>query len=245
MELLIDNREKIKDALTHPEFNTLCANLVLGDYLYRINGVDAIIIERKTMEDYAASIKDGRLREQKARLLANYSRNQIIYLVEGNISVNNQSFAYNKVAKETIVSSMVNTMLRDGISVFRTCDVAETVYFIQTLYKKLQKQGTGFMKKAYSYEDTLVKATNKKKNKNITKRICQKMMFTTIPNISLVTANRLLAHFGSIQQCLEVLSKLKDTDRLAYLQNISVAEGVKFRKISKTSCQNILVYLLD
>lgn len=245
MELLIDNREKIKDSFKHPELNIIYTNLILGDYLYRIDGADAIIIERKTIEDYAASIKDGRLREQKARLLSNYSKSQIIYLVEGDISLNNNSFAYNKVSKETLISSIVNTMLRDGINVFHTCDIAETVFFIQTLYKKLRKQGTSFMKKSYSHEDTIIKATNKKKNKNITRTICQKMIFTTIPNISLVTANRLLSHFGSIQKCLETLSKLEADKRIEYLQNINMVGGAKFRKISKTGCQNILVYLLD
>ena len=82
-------------------------------------------------------------------------------------------------------------------------------------------------------------------NKNITKTNCQKMMFNSIPNISLVSANRLLNHFGTIQKCIQELNAINRDDRLTYLQNIPVLEGIKFRKISKKSCQCILDFLID
>lgn len=147
MELLIDNRESIKELIPDPELNTKFVNLNLGDYLYKLNGEDILIIERKTIEDYANSIKDGRYREQKARLLSNYNKNQIIYLIEGDIMENNNSFRYNKVSKDTIISSMINTMMRDGLNVFRTKNDIETVFILQKIYKKFEKQGKSFLKK--------------------------------------------------------------------------------------------------
>lgn len=245
MELLIDNRESIKELFLQPGLNIRFANLLLGDYIFKHNEQESIIIERKTIEDYANSIRDGRHREQKSRLLSNYSNHQIIYLVEGNITKDNQSFLYNKVSKETIVSSIVNTMLRDNISVFHTKDISETIFFIHTLYKKLKKQGSSFMNITYSHEDALIQTNHKKKNKNLTKNTCQKMMFNTIPNISLITANRLLNHFGTIQKCISELILIDIDSRLVYLQNIPAIEGSKFRKISKKSCQNILDFLID
>ena len=241
MKLLIDNRESIKELFIDSEINIIFDNLLLGDYIFNHDDQDIIIIERKTIEDYANSIRDGRHREQKARLLSNYSKHKIIYLVEGNISKNNQSYFYNKVSKETIISSMVNTMLRDNIYVFHTKDIGETVFFIKTLYNKLLKQGSGFLKKTYSHEDSLIQTAHKK----ITKSTCQKMMFNSIPNISLVSANRLINHFGSIQKCIYHLNTIKKDGRLIYLQNIPSLEGIKFRKISKKSCQCILDFLID
>jgi len=245
MELLIDNRESIKELFTAPGINTQFTNLLLGDYILKYKEQEVIIIERKTTEDYANSIRDGRHREQKARLLSNYAKHQIIYLVEGNISQENHSFRYNKVSKETLISSIVNTMLRDDINVFHTKDIRETVFFVQTLYKKINKQGTDFMKKSYSHEDALIQSVHKKKNKNITKKMCQKMMFNTIPNISLITAERLLNQFGSIQKCIYDMTNIETDKRLSHLQNIPSIEGKKFRKISKKSCQNILDFLID
>ena len=247
MELLIDNRESIKERVQTEtlDINITFANLSLGDYLFKLKDEDIVVIERKTIADYAASIKDGRHREQKARLLSNFSINKIIYLVEGDISKNNTSYNYNKVSRETIISSMVNTMLRDNINVFHTKDTAETILFLQILYKKIAKQGKGFLKKTYSYQDTLIKTVTVKKNKNISKVICQTMMFNNIPCVSLVTAKRLLNYFKTIKKCIKVLSDLNEDERLECLQNIPVEEGKKFRKISKKSCQNILDFLLD
>ena len=245
MELLIDNRESIKELFTDSEINISFTNLLLGDYIIKYKEEEVIIIERKTTEDYANSIRDGRHREQKGRLLSNYAKHQIIYLVEGNISKENPSFHYNKVTKETLISSIVNTMLRDDINVFHTKDIKETVFFVQTLYKKIKKQGIDFMNKSYSHEDAMIQSVHKKKNKNITKKMCQKMMFNTIPNISLITAERLLNQFGSIQKCISDITNIQTDNRLSYLQNIPSIEGKKFRKISKKSCQNILDFLID
>ena len=247
MELLIDNRESIKERLESEkqDMNITFENLSLGDYLFKLNGEDIIVIERKTIADYAASIRDGRHREQKARLLSNFAIHKIIYLVEGDITKNNSSYKYNKVSNETIVSSIVNTMLRDNIHVFHTKDTNETIFFLQTLYKKIAKQGKGFMKKTYSYEDTLCQTAVVKKNKNISKSVCHLMMFNNIPDVSLVTAKRLLNHFKTMAGCIGVLSELDENERLEFLRSIPVSEGKKFRKLSKKSCNNILDFLLD
>ena len=73
MELIIDNRETIKDYFQDKDYVKI-KNLDIGDYIFKYDDKDILIIERKTIEDYAASIKDGRHREQKQRLLSNYQR---------------------------------------------------------------------------------------------------------------------------------------------------------------------------
>ena len=178
-------------------------------------------------------------------MLANFPIHKIIYLVEGDITKNNSSYKYNRVSKETIVSSIVNTMLRDNIHVFHTKDINETIFFLQTLYRKIAKQGKGFMKKNYSYEDTLCQTEVVKKNKNISKSVCQLMMFNNIPDISLVTAKRLLNHFKTVEGCIRIVGDVNESERLEFLRNIPTIGDKKFRKLSKKSCQNILDFLLD
>jgi len=105
-KLIIDQREnKIKNLLEEDE-NIEYTNLDLGDFVFKIKDEIVLIIERKTVEDLAASIKDGRYREQKSRLLANFSKHQILYIIEGNVTKNNKSFRFNKVNKYTIYSSI-------------------------------------------------------------------------------------------------------------------------------------------
>lgn len=78
MELLIDNRESIKHNF-NSELNIHFKNLDLGDYILKYKEKVIFIIERKTIEDYTASIKDGRYREQKLRLINNYTKKHFIF----------------------------------------------------------------------------------------------------------------------------------------------------------------------
>ena len=67
MELIIDNREKID--INTCNINVTYSNLEIGDYIISKDSTIYFIIERKTIQDYANSIRDGRYREQKQRLL--------------------------------------------------------------------------------------------------------------------------------------------------------------------------------
>ncbi len=102
-------------------------HLPLGDIMIENNGVTALV-ERKRTDDFAASITDGRWREQKARLVE--SGCVIIYIIEG--SLHGQS----KPAT-TLSSAMWNTMLRDNISVLQTRGVEDTSFHLQVLAKKI------------------------------------------------------------------------------------------------------------
>ena len=104
MKLYIDNREPkaIIDALefinnsSKNKITIELANLDLGDFvLYdEKNEQNIIIIERKSLTDLEASIKDGRYNEQSYRLSQNTLANHnIYYLIEGSIiNYKNKSF---------------------------------------------------------------------------------------------------------------------------------------------------------
>ena len=77
MELIVDNRESIKTYFTEKNYSWVkYQNLLIGDYIFKHNDELITIIERKTIEDFAASINDGRYREQKERLIAKYDKNK-------------------------------------------------------------------------------------------------------------------------------------------------------------------------
>ena len=89
IKLLIDYREKsIIDYFSkNKPDNSEIKNLDIGDFIFKINGIETIIIERKTMCDLASSITDKRLKEQKYRILnSNFSLQNIIYIIEGKYS---------------------------------------------------------------------------------------------------------------------------------------------------------------
>ena len=77
MKLVIDNREKklidicnnlVKSEKTFEGIEIVLKNLELGDIIIEDDeGVELLLVERKTFDDLVASIKDGRYSEQGFR----------------------------------------------------------------------------------------------------------------------------------------------------------------------------------
>ena len=95
-------------------------NLPIGDIIiYTDEGEEIAIIERKTLQDLAASIRDGRYNEQSYRLnnckLHNHA---IYYLIEGDINRFRPSrYGKNPVTKKALMSAMTSiSFLKDFLS---------------------------------------------------------------------------------------------------------------------------------
>ena len=89
--------------------------LPLGDIILNDGEKDLLIIERKSLSDLAASIKDGRYEEQSYRLngLPLHNHN-IVYLIEGDLGKFN-SFK-ERIDKQTIYSAMFSINYFKGLS---------------------------------------------------------------------------------------------------------------------------------
>ena len=139
--ITIDNREGkiITELETNPLFSYNKANLDIGDFRIVLDKTQ-ILIERKTVDDLIASIKDGRYKEQKYRLMNEHRNNvKVIYLIEGDI------WKTKKFKPDTLFSVIVNTMIRDNIFVYISKDVAHTILFIHKIYKQLDKNKESFI----------------------------------------------------------------------------------------------------
>ena len=140
MNIKLDNREKglIKELTNCNNCNIVVEQLPLGDIIIEKNNEELIIIERKTLNDLVASIKDGRYKEQALRLSnMNISNHNIIYLIEGNL---NYFTPPKNMNKETLYSTFVSLMYFQGFSVFRTNNIEESAKFIINLTNKIGKE---------------------------------------------------------------------------------------------------------
>ena len=96
------------------------------------------IFERKSISDMISSIKDGRYKEQKARLqsmVLNRKTHKIFYLLEGDTQ------ALSEKEKKLIYGSWISTQFRDGIEIIRTINTLETIHFLCRLLDRLNKNG--------------------------------------------------------------------------------------------------------
>lgn len=246
MEFIIDNRETLKDYYKEKKLAYIkYENLDLGDYIFKSNQEIILVIERKTIEDLAASIKDGRHREQKKRLLDNYPKEKILYLIEGDLTKNNKSCLYNKVNKYTVYSSIINTLLRDDLKVFNTKTSQETIDFFTNLCKKIEK-GTDFLKNNTNYKDELSKNINIKKKENITPELVYRTQLSIIPNISLKTADVIIAKFPTFKILINKLENLESVARITLIKNLKYETGKgKFRKLGIKIGENIEKFLFN
>ena len=101
-----------------------------------------IIIERKTVCDMIASIKDGRYKEQKMRLVSFMkeipTKRRIAYILEGDPYAPASTFC-SENDKNTILGFLVSSNLRDGIPVFHSKDRYSTQKIIEKLSTRLMK----------------------------------------------------------------------------------------------------------
>jgi ERCC4-type nuclease len=128
--------------------------LPVGDVLIESSdGTQQVLLERKMLADLKSSIRDGRYRDQKARMQAwSSEESQEIsrisgYIVEiqhhrqGPIRVNSIPLSsarlFGPLADSSIIGGIVNTSLRDGMPVFCVQDVTETAYLITDIQKRL------------------------------------------------------------------------------------------------------------
>ena len=165
MLLKLDIREKrliqlINTSNTTYNFTIKTENLALGDIIICDDDeTELLLIERKSLADLAASIKDGRYSEQSYRLNSYSLHNHnIIYLIEGNLSMfgSNYHSNYNRnqrINKKSLQSSILTLLYYKGFSVLRTMSIEETSEMILQMCDKISREKT--KKKAfYSLQDS-------------------------------------------------------------------------------------------
>jgi ERCC4-type nuclease len=138
--------------------------LPLGDIIITTdqNGVqiDNIIVERKSLSDLAASIKDGRYDEQSYRLNGlPHNNHNIVYLIEGDLAKFN-SFK-ERIDKQTIYSAMFSINYYKGFSLMRSTSMDETAFIVCNMAYKI---GKDMNKKPYFSENVTNSTTNANSN---------------------------------------------------------------------------------
>jgi ERCC4-type nuclease len=149
-----------------PKFSAIklvSETLPLGDIIINDGTDDCIIIERKTLSDLSASIKDGRYEEQSYRLNGiQHHNHNIVYLIEGDMQRFN-SFK-ERIDKQTIYSAMFSINYFKGFSVMRSNTIDETATMVcNMVYKVVSGLKAG--KKGY-YSNSLKNVKEKETNKD-------------------------------------------------------------------------------
>lgn len=207
IRILIDDRERNAGLLAvlreMEELEIECTRLDVGDF--QVN--DAVLIERKTAKDFAASLIDGRLFSQASRLVQSPLRPA--YIIEGTAD----EWKSLKVKRPAIQGALISLMLIFDIPVLRSNDPAETAHLVYyTGQQLIRAQGDGCVP---------IRRIKAKRRSTRKRHVLQ-----SLPGIGPDRANRLLDHFGSVRACLAA-----NAEELATIPGIGLTTA---RKIVET-----------
>ena len=140
----VKGKEKKKERGIIENIKIKVENLKLGDIIISDAGENELLLfERKSLNDLASSIKDGRYVEQSFRLdgYESVPNHNIVYIIEGDLTKWKENANYNgRVNKKTLLSSMCSMLYYKGFSVIRTMNMTETCELILNWADKLQRE---------------------------------------------------------------------------------------------------------
>ena len=124
---IIDDREHAvhSELVAHyPEMALSRTRLVTGDVHIVHDARVVLVIERKTRADLRASLIDGRFHSQRARMVGEYGRERVAYVIEGGTDWS-----------EPEAGAEVGILLRDRIPVFWSSGPRDTAALVSRLTK--------------------------------------------------------------------------------------------------------------
>jgi crossover junction endonuclease MUS81 len=238
IELVIDNREQELIKKIDNSHSILIEQLEIGDILFRKNGETILVIERKTVDDLKSSICDGRFREQKSRLIGSTPIKRIMYLIEGSLD-KPLSTKISGVPVSTLIGSIINIQLRDGIKVHKTNSINESFSFILKLHEKLEKDLDLFFHEEEQQITDVTYATNLKKSKkaNMTPKVWFITQLCLIPQVTEKIAIIIVEKYQSIHNLLKEYEQTIENKREKLLSDLtfSLSNGKERRIGEKVS----------
>jgi ERCC4-type nuclease len=215
---------------------------------------DYIVFERKSLADLAASIRDGRYKEQSLRLQAfpNVSNHNVVYIIEGDFARYNDRFS--KIGKGALQSAMCSLNYYKGFSVVRTTSVVETYDIIHSYANKLaaspapyghyhchhdvggpaQSEEGGAQLGTVGYCSVL--KVKQVKCENITPQNIGEIMLCNIPGVSTKTAAVIMKRYPTMRALMDALKESSEC-----LDDIRLETQ---RKLSKQCIHNIYNFLM-
>jgi len=186
IHIIGDDRERkseVIDSLAGFENVNVCIRrLSIGDYQVD----NRLIIERKTLKDFAVSIIDGRLFKQMIRMTN--STPMGVLILEGTI---NDTVDLG-VPREAMQGALITVSIILGIPVLRSKDASETVKLIVYCARQITSMAKGGVyRNGYRPKD---------------KRKKQLFILQGLPGVGLERANRLLDTFGSVEAVISASS---------------------------------------
>jgi DNA excision repair protein ERCC-4 len=183
--------------------------LAVGDYLVN----SRFVFERKTLIDFAASIKDGRLFPQMTRLSNTKEKPVLILEGTGRMASNIG------VRREAVQGAIISISLYLGIPILRSISPEETArLMVYAARQNIRSHQLGYQRNQYRPQG---------------KRKRQLYILQGLPGIGRSKAARLLDHFNSVEEVMSATC-----EELEAVEGIGRHAAKKIRYTVKESLSN-------
>ncbi len=177
-EIYVDTREFRSDVVKHlsENYRIVSRQLEIGDYVIS----DRIVVERKSVDDFLESLKDGRLFSQLVEMKRNYPIPVLV--IEG------ESLFIRGFHENSIYGALASIIADYNVPIIFTKNARETAKFIDSL---MRRELSGRREVAL-----------RKEKRVMTDEERQRYIVESLPNVSAKLSQRLLEHFGSVRDVI-------------------------------------------
>lgn len=191
---------------------------------------NGIMIERKSVADFEASILDGRYREQRSRLMtyATERKAHVAYIIEGELD----RLGPRRLTKQALLKHMTRLALRYHIAVFQTASVKETAELCAILKDQITSDPTTFEQPATM---TYIETRGKTREENSDD---PKVFLATVLQACRGVSSAGAQAIAAVYPSLDALMKASQED----FQNIKVGIGAakKFGQVKAARLYSLL-----
>jgi crossover junction endonuclease MUS81 len=240
-------------------------NLAVGDIIIRYHEYE-FILERKTIADLLSSIKDGRYKEQKIRLVSymkeKMSHRRIAYILEGDVFAESSIF-YSESDKNTVLGFLVSSNMRDNIPIFHAKDRHSTKSILEKLTYRLMKDTKDFFPKAIQngggsassasseiqhppiLDEPYTATIKMKKKENLNSSSWWLLSLTQIPGVSHSMAEMIIITYPTIESLISQYQNpdIPLTNKEMLLADIRISPSDTARKLGKVVSTRIYQFI--
>ena len=242
--LKVDNREKdLIQLLENQNVSFIKENLEIGDIQFLEeddnNNQLLVLIERKSYLDLSNSIKDGRYKEQKNRILNSIPQNvRKMYLLEGNV----KDF---KLKQSVLDGTILNTILRDNLHIYYSKNIEKTMEFILSIQKNINKFKDNIKNNNVDL-NTSNSLIHVVKKKNMNSETCFLNMICGIPGISNKTGQVIVDKYKNIGSMMTFFNNNLNNNKDEIIKELEfIKVGSNLRKLGSKHASNVYCFLYE
>lgn len=202
----------LKEPFDNISIENLRDNENVGDAIIRYGGEPVWLIERKELNDMASSLRDGRWRNQHARMSVYAATRgcRILYVIEGHSSKLANAHGWLRAGSPVwpLRTALANKMNRDLVRVWRTESIGETAQFLSELARSVAEHGFG--RKDPPLREDAYKYMSIKKSESVTHKNCTRMMLAQMPGLGAKNAQTIADHYGSMARLVRAMDECDD-----------------------------------